>query len=120
MPIAEGLIQAAQARARKAADVQKNALTPEERARKVALLQRFESLQNLFQHPGWKELKEWFLEHYLEAEVILLGSEMIEDRDLQALRQEMIMENRIISLDSEISERVQLLRKQLSSGSEPA
>lgn len=113
--ILEGLVTAAKKRAQAERQAEQSKLTPEERQEKQARLRRFLAIEKLFHYPEFEDLRQWFLEQYSAEEQVLLEDVPMADADLQIVRYKMQLASKIYTLDSDVSERIKLLRTQLNS-----
>lgn len=95
---------------KKELDALENAGTAERKRQRAA---DYTQVVDMFQHPGWPILKAIFQKQHDAALSLMKVDEPIDDVALQTLRAQITYADRIITLDVEIAERLNSLRKQL-------
>lgn len=81
--------------------------------KKTILLNRLFRIQSLFGQDGWAALMEVMADQKQAVITQMEAEEPIEDRDLQMLRVELVQIAKLLGLDSDISNRIDLLQQDL-------
>lgn len=84
-------------------------------AKQGELVSDYETIRDMFSHPGWPLLKKIFQRQYEAALTRLMIEEPLPDQEVQLLRGDLIRAGRIMELDTHIAERIQSLRKSIDS-----
>jgi hypothetical protein len=79
-------------------------------------LTKLQLIATLFDSDGWRALKSMFEDTLQASAGVFLDSEtVLSDTELRQVRQEMVYANKLLTLDTDIPERIKLLREQISS-----